>query len=99
MKNFNPLDIGWFLHGTSGGVAAGAIFSLGLWKAKRNVISVVIAGGLLGLAENCCSALEAYFPDSSITFAIKLKISVLSRKPRTLSLPGPSPSSQTSPAV
>jgi hypothetical protein len=28
MKNFNPLDIGWFLHGTSGGVAAGAFFAL-----------------------------------------------------------------------
>ena len=27
-----------------------AVFSLGLWRAKRNVISVVIAGGLLGLA-------------------------------------------------
>jgi hypothetical protein len=28
----------------------GSVFSLGLWKAKRNVISVVIAGGILGLA-------------------------------------------------
>jgi hypothetical protein len=28
MKNFNPLDIGWFLHGTSGAVAGGAFFAL-----------------------------------------------------------------------
>jgi hypothetical protein len=27
-----------------------AVFFLGLWKAKWNLVTVVIAGGLLGLA-------------------------------------------------